>query len=104
MYKFSRNDSAVPFLDKSAKTVCTTIMKHRISLYGAPQTIRSDQRLEFCNNSIIFMMTLLNVRIKVGTSYNHQSNPVERFHRTLWTLLRTKNVMVKMTGKKAYQL
>ena len=36
------------------------------------------------------MMGLLNVRIKVNTSNNHQSSPVERFHRTLWALLRAK--------------
>ena len=28
------------------------------------------------------------MRIKVGSPYNHNSNPVERFHRTLWSLLK----------------
>ena len=54
-------------------------MKHRISLYGAPQTIRSDQGLEFCNNSIIFMMTLLNVKIKVKLCRKISQNFVDTF-------------------------
>ena len=30
------------------------------------------------------------VQIKVGTPYNHNSNPVERFLKTLWSLLKAK--------------
>ena len=40
------------------------------------------------------MLEGLDVNIKVGYAHNHQSNPVERFHRTLWALLRAK----KMNG------
>ena len=84
---------------KSAKTVSNTILKHWISLYGAPQTIRMDNSAEFSNFIIINMTDSLNVKIKVRQSYNHQSNPVERFHRSLWALLRAKNEMTKMIGK-----
>ena len=35
-------------------------------------------------------MSVLNVRIKVGTPYNHQSNPIERFHEALRSLLKAK--------------
>ena len=35
-------------------------------------------------------MLSLDVNIKIGFSHNHQSNPVERFHRTLWALLKAK--------------
>ena len=45
------------------------------------------------------MTDSLNVKIKVRQSYNHQSKPVERFHRSLWALLRAKNEMTKMIGK-----
>ena len=36
------------------------------------------------------MMSLLNVKTKVRTSFNHQLNPVKRFHITLWPFLRAK--------------
>ena len=45
------------------------------------------------------MTDSLNLKIKVRQSYNHQSKPVERFHRSLWALLRAKNEMTKMIGK-----
>ena len=35
-------------------------------------------------------MSVLHVRIKVGTPYNHQSNPIERFHEALRSLLKAK--------------
>ncbi len=36
------------------------------------------------------LLNALDVNIKLGFSHNHQSNPIERFHRTLWALLRAK--------------
>ena len=36
------------------------------------------------------LLNALDVKIKIGFSHNHQSNPVERFHRTLWALLKAK--------------
>ena len=88
----------MPNPDKSAKTVSNTILKHWISLYGAPQTIRMDNSAEFSNFIIINMTDSLNLKIKVRQSYNHQSKPVERFHRSLWALLREKNEMAKKIG------
>ena len=35
-------------------------------------------------------MSALDVKIKVDTPYNHQLNPIEHFHRTLWALLKAK--------------
>ena len=61
-----------------------------ISLYGAPQTICMDQGSEFNNYFLKTMLEGLDVSIKVGHAHYNQSNPVERFHRTLWALLRAK--------------
>ena len=45
-------------------------------------------------NLIMFLLknllNTLNINVKVGFSHNHKSNPVERFHRTLWALLKVK--------------
>ena len=71
-------------LDNPAKTVSNAIMNHWISLYGAPQILRINQGKEFDNNLFRNILDSLDVKIKVGYSHNHQSNAVERFHRTLW--------------------
>ena len=96
--QFSRYACAVALPDKSAKTVSTAIMGSWISLYGAPQTIRMDQGSEFNNYLLKSMLEGINVNIKVGYAHNHQSNPVERFHRTLWALLRAKKMNGIMIG------
>jgi len=88
--QFSRYVAAVPLPDKSARSVVNAIMTNWISLYGAPATIRMDQGKEFDNNLLKNLLNALDVNIKLGFSHNHQSNPIERFHRTLWALLRAK--------------
>ena len=90
--QFSRYVCAVALPDKSAKTVSTAIMGTWISLYGAPQTIRIDQGSEFKNYLLKNMLEGMDVNIKEGYAHNHQSNPVKRFHRTLWALLRAKKL------------
>ena len=90
--QFSRYVCAVALPDKSAKTVSTAIMGSWISLYEAPQMIRMDQGSEFNNYLLKHMLEGMDVNFKVGYAHNHQSNPVERFHRTLWALLRAKKI------------
>ncbi len=82
--------AAVPLPDKSARSIVNAIMTNWISLYGAPATIRMDQGKEFDNNLLKNLLNALDVNIKLGFSHNHQSNPIERFHRTLWALLKAK--------------
>ena len=97
MDQFSRYDAAVSLPDKSARSVVNAIMTNWISLYGAPATIRMDQGKEFDNALLKNLLNALDVNIKIGFSHNHQSNPVERFHRTLWVLLKAK----KANGEKS---
>ena len=88
--QFSRFVAAVSLPDKSARSVVIAIMTNWISLHGAPATIRMDQGKEFDNALLKNLLKDLDVNIKIGFRHNHQSNPVERFHRTLWALLKTK--------------
>ena len=90
MDQMSRYVAAVPLPDKSARSVVNGIMTNWISLYGAPATIRMDQGKEFDNGLLKNLLNALDVNIKIGFSHNHQSNPVERFHRALWALLKAK--------------
>ena len=80
----------VPIPDKSAKTVCSNIYFNWIAKFGCPESIRTDAGTEFTNSLLANMMRRMGVQIKIMHPYNHQSNPVERFHRTLWNLLRAK--------------
>jgi len=88
--QFSRFVAAVPLPDKSAWSVVNAIMTNWISLYGAPAMIRMNQGKEFDNALLKNLLNSLDVNIKIGFSHNHQSNPVERFHRTLRALLKAK--------------
>ena len=97
--QFSRYVAAVPLPDKSAWSVVNVIITNWISLYGAPATIRMDQGKEFDNALSKNLLNALDVNIKIGFSHNHQSNPVERFHRTLWPLLKAK----KANGEKDWE-
>ena len=91
----------VPILDKSAKSVCSSIYTRWIALFGSPNSIRTDAGTEFANNLLSNMMLKMGLRIKISAPYNHQSNPVERFHRTLWNLLRAKMANGEQDWKKS---
>ena len=84
---FSRFVVTVPIPDKSAKTVCSNIYSNWIATFGCPESIRTDAGTEFTNSLLANMMRKMGVQIKIMHPYNHQSNPIERFHRTLWNLL-----------------
>ena len=49
-----------------------------------------DQGKEFDNALLKNLLKGLDVKFKLGISHNLQSNPVEKFHRTLWALLKAK--------------
>ena len=80
----------VPISDKSAKTLCSGIYTRWIALFGCPDSIRTDAGSEFVNHLLSNMMLKMGVWVKSMHPYSHQSNPVERFQRTLWSLLRAK--------------
>ena len=87
---FSRFVVTVSIPDKSARTVCSNIYAGWIAKFGCPDAIRMDAGTEFTSSLLTNMMKKMGVHVKVMHPYNHQSNPVERFHRTLWNLLRAK--------------
>ena len=46
-------------------------------------------------------MKKMAVNIKISAPYNHQYNPVEKFHRTLWNLLQAKMVNGEQVWEKS---
>ena len=68
--------------------LCSSLYTRGIVLFGSPHSIRTDAGTEFANKLLSDIMLKIGVHIKISAPYNHQCNLVERFHRTLWKLLR----------------
>ena len=64
-------------------------MDHWVKIHGIPQTVYSDQGAEFTARLTRNLFQELGVHAKLGTPENHQANPLERFHRTLYSLVKS---------------
>ena len=86
---YSRYVMAVPIPNKQAATVTKHLMERYISVFGTPTAIHSDQGKEFTAEIFKDLMDKLQVKRTTTPTYNPQSNGnLERFHRTLNTLIR----------------
>ena len=86
---FTRFCHAVPIRTKESKHVADALIERFICIFGCPLEILSDQGGEFVNRTWKELMKRLEIRKKETPPYNQNSNPVERFHRTLNTIFRT---------------
>ena len=86
---FSRFCQAVPIPNKESKTVADALIDRHVCCFGCPLEILSDQGGEFVNKTWKELCRRLEIRKKETPPYNPNSNPVERFHRTLNTIFRT---------------
>ena len=86
---FTRFCHAVPIRTKESKHVADALIERFICIFGCPLEILSDQGGEFVNRTWKELMKRLEIRKKETPPYNPNSNPVERFHRTLNTIFRT---------------
>ena len=86
---YSRYVMAVPIPNKEAATVTRHLMDRYVSVFGTPTAIHSDQGKEFTAEIFKDLMDKLQVKRTTTPTYNPQSNGnLERFHRTLNTLIR----------------
>ena len=85
---FTRYAQAYPLRNKEAATVAVKLMDEFICRYGMPTLIHSDNGKEFVNRIINELLDRLQIDKNTTPSYNPQSNPCERFHRTLNSLMR----------------
>ena len=85
---FSRFISLYPLKNKEAKGVVEVLVDKFIKIFGCPGRIHSDNGTEFVNNIMRGMQKRLEICHTRGPPYNPQSNQVERFHRTLASMLR----------------
>ena len=80
---FTRYAEAFPIRNKEAVTVTKELLDRYICRYGMPQRVHSDNGTEFVNAVLEQLMDRLRIDKTTTPSYNPQSNPVERLHRTL---------------------
>ena len=86
---FTRHANAYPLRNKEAATVARVLMDEYCSEYGFPQEIHSDNGGEFVNSIWEELCERLQIKKTTTTTYNPNSNVVERWHRTL-------NMMMKV--------
>ena len=85
---FTRHVQAFPIPNKETATVAMTLIERYISVFGIPEAIHSDNGKEFVSKLWQEMMDLLQITKTSTPNYNPQSNSVERYHRTLNSMLR----------------
>lgn len=90
---FSRYTMAIPIPDKKADTVTRAFLHHWVQgPGGTPEKVVLDQGKEFTSRTTRGLLRDLGVEIKWVSVDNHQTNPVERIHRTLWAMCRSQRV------------
>ena len=87
---FSRYCRTYPIPNKEAKTVAKVLMDQHFNIFGLPDQLHSDNGREFVNNLWKELFSELKVQHTTTPPYNPSSNPVERFHRTIIAILRTR--------------
>uniref|UniRef100_A0A8P4KGF2 Gypsy retrotransposon integrase-like protein 1 n=1 Tax=Dicentrarchus labrax TaxID=13489 RepID=A0A8P4KGF2_DICLA len=86
---FTKYAVAMPTRDQKASTVAKCLWEHFLVHYGFPERLHSDQGRDFESHTIRELCSLLGIR-KVRTSpYHPRGNPVERYNRTLLSMLGT---------------
>ena len=86
---FSRYCTACTIPNKEAVTVANALLDAWITKFGCPVRIHSDQGREFHNSIWHQLCDRLQIQKTTTPAYNPQSNLVERFHRTLNSIMRT---------------
>ena len=65
---------AVPLRDRQTQTIAETLIYRVIYLFGPPRWIVCDKAAEFTSAIIQAILTMLDCRLKIISSYNHGSS------------------------------
>ncbi|XP_030582401.1 uncharacterized protein LOC115778497 [Archocentrus centrarchus] len=86
---FTKFAIALPTPNQKAKTVAKCLWDHFIVHYGIPERLHSDQGPDFESKLIKELCEISGIRKTRTTPYHPRGNPVERFNRTLLSMLGT---------------
>lgn len=86
---FTKFTVGVPTKDQKARTVARALWKNFLVHYRFPSHLHSDQGRDFESHTIRELCSLIGAEKVCTTPYHPQGNPVERFNRTLLSMLGT---------------
>ena len=86
--EFTRFVKAYPLQNKEAATIARVLIDHYISTFGVPLKLHSDNAKEFIGEIFKHLCDRLQIKKTTTPTYNPQSNPVERFHKSLNQMMR----------------
>ena len=75
--------TAVPLRDRQTQTVAEALIYQVIYLFSPPRQIVCDEATEFTSAIVQAILTMLNFRLKVISSYNHSTSKCERQIKTI---------------------
>ena len=74
---------AVPLRDRQTQTIAEALIYRVIYLFSPPRQIVCDESTEFTSAIVQAILTMLNFRLKVISSYNHGSSKCKRQIKTI---------------------
>lgn len=86
---FTKYAIAIPTSNQKAQTVAKCLWDHFIVPYGIPERLHSDQGPDFESHVIKELCKIMGIHKIRTTPYHPRGNPVERFNRTLLSMLGT---------------
>lgn len=86
---FTKYAVAVPTPNQKARTVAKCLWENFVVQYGFPERLHSDQGPDFESRTIKELCEMAGVKKTRTTPYHPRGNPVERFNRTLLSMLGT---------------
>ena len=86
---FTRFASAYPICNREVGTVARVLIREHFSVFGLPNQIHSDNGTEFVNKLGIELFSKLKILHTKTPPYNPSSNIMERWHRTIVSILGT---------------
>ena len=91
MDSFSKWTEAFPLRNKEAETIAKVLVEQVFTRFGAPLSILSDQGKEVDDRIVGEVCRLFGIEKLRTTPYKPSTNQVEKFHRTINSIL-TKTV------------
>ncbi|GFU32640.1 retrovirus-related Pol polyprotein from transposon 17.6 [Trichonephila clavipes] len=83
----SKYPDAIPVPDIISKSVVNALLQV-FSRMGFPREIQTDQGTSFMSRLTVEFFNRFGIKVSRSSVYHPQSNPVERFHRTVKRILR----------------
>lgn len=86
---FTKFAVAIPTANQKARTVAKCLWENFIVCYGIPERLHTDQGPDFESKLIKELCQIAGIQKTRTTPYHPRGNPVERFNRTLLSMLGT---------------